>query len=209
MLSNRQITLGTPSGTVVSLASVVKPYLNISGTSEDTLLNLWIGSAISQIEGYCKRFFLERTVVEKMFGEIDTRQLVLTHRPVTTFTSVLDVDGVVVDSTTYTVDKLSGVVTRVDSGVIWNGDLTANYSSGWASANMPEAIQIAVCELVKLARADKNKSNPDVVILQSPDVGQITYRGAVRGAVPTNLGPLDDLPANVKRALMPYRRVWI
>lgn len=208
MLANRQITLGSPTGSVVDRDTVLKPYLGISGSSEDTLLDLWIASCVAQAEAYCNRFFLQRSVVEIMFDELSTRRLVLSHTPIATFTSIADIDGVAVSASDYSVDLVAGLVTYDDPGSLWAGDYTATYTAGWLAANIPASLKIAICELVKQARNTKTRDS-DVVIMQSPDVGTVTYKGAIPGITSSSAGALADMPASVQRALKPYKRGWV
>lgn len=207
MLANRQITLGSPTGSVVDRDTLVKSYLGISGSSEDTLLDLWITACVQQAEAYCQRFFLQRTVTEKMFEELPSRAMVLSHVPVATFTSLVDVDGVTVSAADYSVDLAAGVVTLDDIGNAFEGDYTATYTAGWLAANIPGSIKVAILEMIKQARSAKSRDY-DAVIRQSPDVGTITYRGAIPGITAANAGALAELPSSVQRALMPYKRRW-
>jgi hypothetical protein len=207
MLGNRKITLGSPTGAVVDRDTTVKTYLGISGSSEDTLLDLWIEAAVTQAEKYCDRFFLQRTVTETLFDECASRSLVLTHTPIASVTSIVDPDGVAVDSDDYAVDLAAGVVTYDDTGTRFLGDFTATYVAGWLEADIPASIQIGVLELIKQARNAKAR-DPDVVIMQSPDVGTLTFKGAIPGITSAGQGSLADIPASVQRALMPYKRRW-
>lgn len=208
MLANRRITLGSPTGEIVSRDSLVKPYLGITGTSEDTLLDLWIAAATEQAEAYCQRFFLQRTVTEVMYQELESRSLVLTHAPVASVTSIVDEGGSTVTADDYATDLAAGVITFDDSGIVFFGDYTVTYVAGWLAASIPKSIQLAICELVKQARTSKDR-NSDVVIEQSPDVGTVTYRGAIPGITASHAGAIAELPASVQRALMPYRRRWV
>lgn len=208
MLANRRFTLGSPTGVVVDRDTLVKPYLGITGSSEDTLLDLWIAAAVTQAEHYCQRFFLQRTVLEYLYEEIATRALVLTHTPIASMTSIVDESGTTLVGSTYATDLAAGVVTYVDAGDQFEGDYTVSYTAGWLAASIPKSIQLAVLELVKQARNNKAR-DPDVVIMQSPDVGTLTYRGAIPGITAATTGALADMPASVQRALSPYKRRWV
>ena len=207
MLANRTITLGSPTGVVVDRDTLVKPYLGVTGTSEDSLIDIWIEAAVDQAEAYCQRFFLQRSVVERIYDELPTRHLVLVNTPIASVTSITDVDLTAISSTYYTIDTEAGIVSHKDSGSRFSADLIVTYTAGWLAASIPGSIKIAICELVKQSRNSKTK-DPDTVIRQSPDVGSLTFRGAIPGIVAANAGALAELPSTVQRALMPYRRNW-
>ena len=207
MLGNRQITLSDPIGAAVDLETVVKPYLGITGAAQDTILTLYIGAATDQAEGYCQRFFLSRDVTEKMFSEQPSRHLVLSNGFLSEFILLEDGDGNEVDAADYTLDLQAGIVTLVDPGATFEGDYTATYTAGWLAEDMPAAIQLALCELVKQMSNTKSKDS-DIVIMQSPDIGTVTSKGAIPGIASSNPGPLQDLPASVQRGLSKYKRRW-
>lgn len=207
MLGNRILTLGSPTGEIVNRDALVKPYIGVTGTADDALLDIMIEAAITQAETYCQRFFLQRSVTETMQGELSSRKLVLFHTPVGTLTSIADSDGTVIDSGDYILDTKAGIVSYVDSGTLFAGDYTAIYTAGYFAASMPASIKLAILELVKQAWGTKVRDG-DAVIRQSPDIGSITFKGAVPGITDNYGGALKDLPSSVQRALAPYKRNW-
>lgn len=203
MFANRAITLGSPTGEIVSLATL-KTYLGISGSGDDTILTLMLAAATQTAEDYCARFFLQRTVAEVMTDELPSRRLVLSRLPVGAFTSLVDSDGVTVSASDYSVDLASGLLTHDDPGFLFEGDLTATYTAGWLAANVPASIQLAILEIAKQNWNAKTR-DPDVVIRQSPDIGMVTYRGAVPGVTASSKS-LADMPASAQRYLSAYKR---
>jgi hypothetical protein len=208
MLGSRRVTLGSPTGAVIDRDTTVKTYLGITGTSEDTLLDLYISSAVAEAERYCDRFFLQRTVVEQLFEENASRTIVLMHKPLASLTSIVDESGQTVSSSDYLVDLPGGIVTMKYPGVTLSGDLTVSYVAGWLAASIPSGIALGCLDLIKQMRNAKSR-NDDAVIRQSPDIGSVTYKGAVPGVSATGPGGLPDMPASVQRHLAPYRRRWV
>ena len=207
MLANRHIVLGAPTGSVVDRDALVKPYLGISGTGEDALLDLWIAACITQAEAYCQRFFLQRTVTERLYEELPSRHLVLSSAPVASVTSIVDSGGTTVPAAEYSFDAAAAIITFDDVGHEFEGDYTVTYVAGWLAADIPASIKVAILEMVKQARTAKSRDY-EAVIRQSPDIGTVTYRGAIPGITSANAGALSELPPSVQRGLMPYRRRW-
>lgn len=204
MLSNRRITVSGAVSAFVDRDTLVKPYLGITGVSEDTLLTLWIASCQSQIERYCDRFIAQRTIVEEVYEQPNAREIVVSHSPIIAVTSIVDQDGVTVTSTDYESDLKSGVIFLGEPGERWFGDYVVSYTTGYAT--IPESIQVAMLELVKQARNDKDR-NSDAVIVQSADTGSVTFKGAVPGVQQADKAA-PGWPESVIRLLKPYRRHW-
>ena len=91
MFGPRKITLGSPSlNPIVARDALVKPYINVTSSTYDTLLDIMIAAAQEQAESYCQRFFSSRTVTEKIRDELASRHLVLVHTPIISVTSIVD-----------------------------------------------------------------------------------------------------------------------
>lgn len=205
MFGNRRIAVSGSVSPFVDRDALVKPYLNISGSSEDALLTLYISAAQNLVENYCCRFIAQRSIVEDIFDNPQSRKLVLSQTPVIAITSIVDGDGVTINSGDYSVDLASGVVTMETGEGDFLGDYIVTYTCGYAT--IPTPVQMAMLELVKQARNDKSRDQ-DVVIQQSTDTGMATYKGAVPGVQQADK-QLPGLPDSVARWLKSYRRRFV
>lgn len=202
MLGNRRVVLTGTVSPFVDRDTLVKPYLNITGSSEDTLLTLYIAAAQQLVEDYCQRPIALRTCVEDIYDNPLDRRLVLTNTPIVAMTSIVDADGVTVNSSYYDVDLQTGIITLDADHGDFLGDYVVTYTCGYAA--IPDPVKMAMLELVKQARNDKSRDQ-DVVIQQSTDTGMATYKGAVPGVQQAEKS-MPGMPDSVVRWLKPYRR---
>jgi hypothetical protein len=89
----------------------LKAYLRIETTEEDALCTLLLSHAVAMLELWMDVPITarSRTVFEQVTGQHAARALIFPGRPIGSV-SIVDVDGALVDPTTYTVDGASGVI---------------------------------------------------------------------------------------------------
>lgn len=154
---------------LVTLADV-KIFLGISGSTKDALLNLLIDQASTLIESLCDVTFSSTAYTELIDGN-GTREILLRHSPVITFTSLekrTAFDNTdsweTIATSDYWVETDSGKVTKTSSYADWDvvhkdpslsDEMTfdygkqnyrATYTAGYAT--IPNDIQMAVMTVI-------------------------------------------------------------
>lgn len=144
--------------TTLALVSLTdaKTFMQISGSSEDTIVGDLVNMASAAINKYCGRVLLSKAFEEYLDGDGST-QLILPKFPVTTLTSVNDDPlrvwgaGTAKSSSDMILDGDSGIITLFNNG----GEFTKGvrnikvvYTAGYAVGSMPWDIRTACFLLV-------------------------------------------------------------
>lgn len=138
-----------------------KTWAGITGTGDDTRLQVVIDSAHAALRRYCGRSltngFESATRTEDYLS--DTGELQLREWPVTSITSITPIDasnnlGTAIDSTAYRVDLRTGIVTLNDaeSGRYFYDDDEYLVSGGWGT--IPNFGRVRIVYVSEAAAAD-------------------------------------------------------
>lgn len=166
----------------------VKAYLKIdqSQTSDDATLLSLIAACSEAIENHCERKFGQQTFTNEEYNGTGSKYILLRQFPIKSITSV-SVDGVLIESNEYKVNKLNGTLIRVSS--IWpKGDInvTVTYESGFLE--IPAPVELACKHYVK------SFFQSDVASFSTTFSEGFVFRA-------------DALPAQVKSLVAPYKKV--
>lgn len=194
----------------------VKAVLGISGTGEDTYLDILIPQVSAFVCDYLQvaeaedgsKTLARETLVETFMLREARPLLQLARAPVVSITSIYEDDGdIALTSDDYQATKASGFLRRMAIGSpgLWCArKVVVTYEAGWVlpdnpGRNLPEPIEAAVFDLVKNARAIRSRS-ADVKVVDIPDVERIEYFA--------NIMNIDGgMPAETAAKLAPYIRI--
>jgi hypothetical protein len=204
------LTVVTPASTqdLTTLANV-KAEIGITGTAEDTNINLWIDQASSVIAGECNRVFGQETVLESCgvgapigMQWPEYERIVLTRNPVASITTLVEDGNTLVSGTDYEVDKDSGIITRLIGDFErrwWFRTLAVTYVAGYQLlGTLPEAIERACISLVKQFRYAAQRDP----LLKSEDIPGVLSQTFWVGGVGEKS---NGLPLDVETLIAPYR----
>jgi hypothetical protein len=178
----------------------VKSFLGITVSTYDTLLTEMIDTACQNIEAWCGALLAQRTVTETIFPEDQVTNLVLSHAPVISLTS-LSVDDVAETIGDYFTGLSTGFVKRKDGGYITDGTKwVVVYSAGLST--IPEALKQATREYVRDLYQTKDRV-AGVSQEAITDVGSVTYTDAIDSEAGAGGG---KVPLSVATLLAPYVR---
>jgi len=114
-----------------------KSWLNVTDTSEDTVLLALIEAATSAVEGVADRTFTSATITESYTG-MGSKFLFLHRTPITAVTSVSLADS----GTTATVDFTKVNIRRTDGGIFPYGEkVVVTYTGGYTT--IPQDVKMA------------------------------------------------------------------
>lgn len=132
----------------ISVADV-KEQLNITGTTLDSELSVYVDAACTIVEQWAGAIELRAITNEfvDMLGysqatfidplgrsSLGTRTMVLRHRPVLSIQSITSSpSGTVFDPSWFNVDSLTGIVRRIDGSTFF-GQMTVSYTAGYEIA---------------------------------------------------------------------------
>lgn len=158
--------------------SDMKDRLGIADTSQDTFLTSEIEMISACVEGYCGRVFSESTYTQTIYiDELErgTEELNLFHYPMTNITSILDENGVSLDSDNYRIvyptSKFKYLEGYIDADF---EKLVFTYDAGFTTIPLP--IQEVVFSLVE-ERYNRKQSGVDLSF--GSDVQRISIPGAI------------------------------
>lgn len=197
-----------------------KTYAGITASTWDAQLGVIIPAVQAEMERYCGRVFDTASYTEYHDGCF-ANQLVLKNTPITALTSValVGTDGTesTVDSTTYTYDADSGVVSfkRVSRGLVTVDDwgypenygsgespnfgagfrnVKVVYTAGYSSGTMPADLKMALYRLVDSAFKNVGQDRT----LRSETLGSYSYTA----------GGGDGYTDLLVSVCAPFRRTW-
>jgi hypothetical protein len=176
-----------PSSADLTTLANVKDDLGMTtvDATRDATLTRYITDQSVMLATLCNRVFGSQTISEKfrLYGEA-TSQLILTHRPITTLTSVTEDDDPVLDlvgtdKDVEIADSEAGLLRRLDGddGVCtWSGGVvTVVYVAGYAlPASAPVDLAAAARALVKAQWLGKGR-DPMVRSEVVPGVYEVAY----------------------------------
>jgi len=134
---------------LVTLESV-KEYLQITGTTSDALIGVYIDIVESELDAVLDRNLAQNTYTEVVnylqstfdqtgYSQLDARQpspkLFLDNVPVVTITSIVSAD-ITVTSTAYSVDSENGVLSTTSQ----LDEPTVTYVAGYTTGTLPNAL---------------------------------------------------------------------
>lgn len=195
------LTVITPAANqLLTTTATVKTVLDISGSSEDAKLDIFIKQASAAIAKHCKRVFLSETVTELYRRNPDdavrgacrpATPLVLTRYPVSSVTSVAEDDAVLATSA-YELDGQAGLLTRLcdDAIVAWSDQKTlVQYVAGYDSlAKIPD-VEEACILLVSHKRSSANRDRT-IKAVEVVDIDRVEYWvGGTSGDDPSGFPP--------------------
>ncbi len=168
--------------------SAMKSYLKIelTQTSDDSLLEDLINASSNQIEGYCKRKFKEQTYTDEEYDGNGLKYLYLQQYPVKSISSVT-VDETTLSTDSYKIKKSNGNLIRV-KGTWPKGDINIllTYIAGYIE--IPSDLELACKHLVK------SYFNSDIASFSTTFQEGMVFRP-------------EALPAQVKTLVAPYKKV--
>lgn len=156
--------------------SNVKSRLGITTSDYDTFLTQQIELVSDVIEAYCRRKFLLADYEQKFYQEdhAPSRVMELYHFPADEISSI-EVDGVVVDPTTYRLHNPTSRVVSIDGGPFFLGEETVvTYSAGYATCPRPV---LSVLDTIVGERYNKKLNGVDLNF--GSDVQRISIPGAI------------------------------
>jgi len=132
----------------VLVLATVKEMLEISHTAQDTILQIMMDAAESEVEDFLGYDLTSASHTETIDGGGYT--LYPTHRPVTAITSVTDVQTGEVIAAGDRVLVDDGI--ELDSGVRWaagpSGRWQIIYTGGWTDSTRPKKIESVLYDIV-------------------------------------------------------------
>lgn len=148
------LTVITPAQDI-SLVSLYEAKLgmNLASSTDaalDEQLELLIEWASAEISALCNRTFAQETVTETFQDWLPNNRIYLSRYPVTTITAFTE-DGVsMVVDTDYSIDKESGLLTRIDNA--WTAPISITYTGGYSLPNdAPRALRQAATLMTREA----------------------------------------------------------
>lgn len=190
----------------LTVLETVKSELGITDNANDERLSRWISQASGMIESYCRRVFAAETVTEVFRINASIEELTLSRFPVRSV-ALVSVDGVALESDDYEIDKINGILSRLDSDgddtICWPyGKLLVSYSAGYELLQeLPQDIERACLELVKLMSSSSSR-DPLAKRIEIPGIRTVDYWVG-------SLGSNGAMPPQVVAALDPYRNVRV
>lgn len=145
------VTVPASGATAFDLTTIadVKTDLDITGATLDTLLQRYVTETSLDLAAACRTVFARETVSEQ-FRPTEARDaLLLTRRPVVSFTSVTE-DGVLLAGTKYEADVNAGRIYRLENDVRTSWPAAKTVVIYQAGYDLPTA---APKDLQKAARA--------------------------------------------------------
>lgn len=185
----------------LSSATLLKAYLKITGSGDDTLLATLVTYATKVIQRYCDRNFDGAVARTEYYDGNGGNILFLKNFPVITITSIDHWD-------TYNDSSLQTFVVNTDyllyaeEGYIYlrqgwqegHRNYKLVYTAGYANqAAVPDDLELA-CNML----AAYYYANPDKAGIKSEGIGNYSV---------TYLTESDDIPATIKMLLKPYRKL--
>jgi len=201
----RSIFTVTSPAAQTSLLTIeeLRAAAGVTGSSQDaalTALGLQLSEAIASScgvawDGEHTRTLLSEGCEEAFTVRRPSSRLRLARRPVTAIASVT-VDGDVIDSAEYEIDKASGLLSRVCGD--WPcGKTVVAFTAGFSTA--PGALKLAASKLATALYSETGR-DPNLKRVDIPDVMEKEFWVA-----PTN-DPL--LSTEIQDLLAPYKQVW-
>jgi len=174
MFGIREVELNPVKPSAWLSLSDAKIWLGVTGTAEDTKITSFIESTVGLVEAYVGTIVAQRTVTERMYPEDPVGVLTLTHYPLISVTS-LSIDDEAETLGELRITNAAGMVRRRDGTMLSGREMAAVYVAGYASGQVPDAIQNATKELL---RELYNSTTRDSAISKEsvPDVGSVEYR---------------------------------
>lgn len=196
---------------LVSLSDY-KTFEKITGTSEDTRLQMILDAAESWIENYCGRDFEQGSKTETHSGGASTIRLL--SAPVNSLTSisVLSSSGVVsgtIALTSVMYDASTGIISTIgpvvapsysdclmDLGTVYESpifppgfrNIQVVYNGGYASGSIPDDLHFAVFAVADWLKANAGSS----VTYQSESIGAYSYTKGDGSLAPQHITRLLD-----------------
>lgn len=130
-----------------------------------------------------------------------TDRLVLSRRPVTTMTSVVE-DDTTLSPADYELDAASGVLHRLSGDVYarWLArKIVVSYTAGWVT--VPDELKLAAMKLAGVFYSEGQRVDPSIKREITPDVREVEYW----------VSPSSDsaLPQDVLDLIAPYRNIVV
>jgi hypothetical protein len=168
-----------------SLADL-KLQLNMTGTTDDEELRLYLEAATTVVEQHLRRAVVRRSFVEQITA---TGYLALTWTPVVSLTSVIYTNGSGSLTLSDLVVSAAGLVTSVTNPCLLVGDFTATYVAGPAlvPANETLACLIIAQHLWETQRGTKGAAHAGG--LNNPGLGFTSFGFAIPNRALELLGP--------------------
>ena len=197
----------------------VKDLIGVTGTSDDTLISLFVSASTNAIEKWARRIFRKQTYTEDVAGFGDLR-ITMKQYPIQSITSITNVvDDTVVDSTSYEIQEpdLPFIYRREGwpwtAGVEWElipnpkpgqeaHDFEVEYVAGYtgpgssATDELPSAIRIATAKNSMHLYLTRDED----LTVASKKVGDLSINYKSEGA--------DDISPIAKSLLANYRRLF-
>ena len=186
---------------LVTLADL-KVFLKITGGAADSKLSFLINEISKAVNTFVGHFLLSKTYTEYYNGD-GSRELMVKNFPIISITSLHNADSLRTFDGSTVIDVSADVLINKPSAILelWNDEAAflrgrANiklvYTAGYAVANIPNDIQLAVKKWAaqQYLRLDKRRHD-----IQSESIAQRTVTYLDR-----------PMPDEVKFLLQPYRR---
>jgi hypothetical protein len=151
----------------------VDDFKQYSGVFDDNAeLQVYIDSAEQIVENYLGYSVLEKTYNDVLSGK-GTSLLQLKARPITDITSILIDDGPV-DLSNILYDKDEFITYKNNIFPCGNYNVEAEYTAGYALADIPELIKMTVMRIASLLQTESNQ-NIGVTSKSFADSGTRTF----------------------------------
>ena len=124
----------------ITSVATLKTYLDISGTTQDSLLELLIKSVTDLVQSYCNRAFVQIAYTQEEYDGTGTKELLLNNYPIKTsagFTLERNVatnnsdSWETVDAEDYFVDAERGIVTKLTNFWQAKNKYRVTYTAGY------------------------------------------------------------------------------
>lgn len=171
------LTVVTPAQSL-SLVSLyeAKLALNLQASTDTTLdeqLEMMIEWSSAEIAALCNRTFAQETVIENFTSLGSHNRVYLSRYPIKTITEIEEDGTALTVDVDYTIDKASGLITRIDSA--WSMPTSFSYTGGYELPNAsPVALRQAALLMTREAYFAMSRGDASIRQISHKD-SRITY----------------------------------
>lgn len=211
MLSSLTVVTPAQSLSLVSLYEA-KIALGLASSTDEALdeqLEMFIEWSSAEIAALCNRTFAKETVVETFNTNTNyNNRIYLSRYPVRAITAISEDGTPLVVDDDYTVDMITGMVTRVDGA--WSAPASFSYTGGYDLPNdSPKALRQAALLMTREAYYATSRGDASVRMIRHKD-SSITYFDPNAKSGASSAGS-EGSPARraVGNLLQHFTRFWV
>ena len=131
----------------VSLTEI-KAYLDITGSTYDSVLSAFENESVAEFNSICNRNFATASGTVYKFDNFD-ETLIIKDIPITTLTSIYN-DTTLIASTQYSADLANGIIYNLGAYLSNKQKILVTCDTGYSEANIPQDIKKAILIRIKI-----------------------------------------------------------